>query len=352
MVIKRILSTAVIAVTLTLANAQLKKISGINYSMRKGADWLPHPNKCKSTEEITLDLDVLKTVTDNIRLYSVGDCDCGSVVIPIARRAGLKVAVGLWVDSNNATFIKEKETLETLMANGIITSSNVVSILVSSEALYRNEISLEMGIKYLNQIKELRDRHNLQAIPLSIADIGDIYIQYPQIIDHVDFCAINAFPYWEDKDIKEAASRFKSRIQGLIVPCTKGGNVKITISETGWPTDGRSEKVTIAVASHVNARRYFDEFTSLAEMEGWNYYYFEAFDSAWKLEQVGESHVEGYFGLFDGNRKLKEAYLDSILSPGQSSTPGTLRESASTTSSMPAQGTSPTTQPLPLHSRC
>ena len=85
---------------------------------------------------------------------------------------------------------------------------------------------------------------------------------------------------------------------------------KMVIAETGWPTHSsdaqhqNSGAGTGGEASVANLQTFLDTFVCAANTAGTPYYMFEYSDVGWKDRIYGG--VEGYWGMFDKNRKLKD----------------------------------------------
>lgn len=87
----------------------------------------------------------------------------------------------------------------------------------------------------------------------------------------------------------------------------------IWISETGWPSDGIPRGA--AVPSPENAADYFQRFTSWARAGAVPFFYFEAFDEAWK---TNEGSVGTHWGVWDSAATLKpgmQAIFDNPVFP-------------------------------------
>lgn len=262
--------------------AQSFSVYGLNYNARKGPDWADADVKCKSPDEIKLDMKTIKTVTNNVRLYSLVDCNQGALVIPAALNAGLKVSVGLWVSDDPAVFQAEKAKLKELIVpeRGIFSVDKIFDIHVGSEAIYRKEVTAETNIGYLNEVKDVCRAHaNSASIPVTIADIGDTYLAYPDLIaavrlrvafrrlswlfegsnsvlwsdvhTQVDIVSANGFPFWEKWAANASAAHFFKRMDPLF-RLAKDAGKGMFISETGWASGGVSAKSS--KASPANAK--------------------------------------------------------------------------------------------------
>ncbi|TMW67077.1 hypothetical protein Poli38472_012193 [Pythium oligandrum] len=303
----RVMPTALLASAAALATAVQAldfHCYGINYNIRNGPDWAPAETKCKKADLIQQELVKLKTVTDIIRLYSLTDCDQGNIVIPAAIKAGLKIELGLWVGPEQATFNAEKDAFQKVVANkDLVNNKNIVGVHVGSEAVYRGDVEPATAIKYLDEIRKISKAAGLD-VPHTIADVGDMYLDYPELIEAVDYVSANMFPFWEKIDVEEAVDYFYTRIQDLET-AAKAENKSVVIGETGWPSSGVN--VNASDASPAAAALYFQDFYNMAHQHDFKYYYFAGFDEAWKGTDP-ENTVEAHFGIFDASGKLKTEF--------------------------------------------
>ncbi|RHY93608.1 hypothetical protein DYB35_011338 [Aphanomyces astaci] len=112
------------------------KFYGINYDFRTHR-W----GGCKDSNTIDKDFNILKNVTNNVRIYGT-DFECAKSVIEAAGKKGLKVWLGLWsevgTDKVLDTFSLQNQALKDLVSRtNLINNDNILGIQVSSEALYR-----------------------------------------------------------------------------------------------------------------------------------------------------------------------------------------------------------------------
>ncbi|KAF0687028.1 Aste57867_21211 [Aphanomyces stellatus] len=282
------------------------KLSGINYNPRKGADWDAYDKKCKSANEIAADMKTLAGITSNIRLYSMTDCNQVELVIPAAKAAGLKVWVGMWIGKDGAGYESEKAKLASLIAANVVDSS-VVGLSVGSETVYRKDLTSTQAIAYMKEVKAMVVAAGLK-FPVTIADIGDSYMWYPELAAAVDIISINQFPFWEGRAADGAIQFFADRVSPL-VKLAKDNNKQIMVGETGWATAGKAKGAGDATPE--NAAIWLNDFHIYASEQKWTYYYFTSFDTPWKHnpnDASSESEVENYFGLFDAQSQLKPCY--------------------------------------------
>lgn len=86
----------------------------------------------------------------------------------------------------------------------------------------------------------------------------------------------------------------------------------------------------------------------MAKKFGWKYFYFAAFDEAWKIvgPEAEEDTVEAHFGLFKADRTLKDVFKNGMESAVADITvaPGAGTNSTSGATSMPTP--TPTGTPM------
>ncbi|ETW04728.1 hypothetical protein H310_03877 [Aphanomyces invadans] len=297
-----------LAALATAAHALDVKLSGINYNPRKGADWDADDARCKSVDEVRADMKLLAAITSNIRLYSMTDCNQMEIVVPAAKEAGLTVWAGMWIGKDGAGFESEKAKLSSLIEKKIIDSS-VVGLHVGSETVYRQDLTPKQAIEYMQDVKKLIVQAGLK-FPVTIADIGDSYMWYPELAAAVDIISINQFPFWEGRPVDGAIQFMADRVAPL-VKLAKENNKQIMVGETGWATAGKAKAA--GEASPENAAAWLNDFHVFATEQQWRYYYFTSFDTPWKHnadDPNSEAEVENHFGLFDSTRQLKPCYAN------------------------------------------
>ncbi|KAF0689424.1 Aste57867_19130 [Aphanomyces stellatus] len=299
---------ALVLVTVAAASGLNFRLYGVNYSPRQGADW--DPNRCKTQHQVQEDMLAIATFADRVRIYSLADCGQGAMVLHEAKAAGLKVWLGMWVTASNTSIANELTALQSLVASGLVDKSVVVGLHVGSENLYRKDITPDQAIAYLNQVKTYLASVHLTFFPVTITDVLDTLLQYPQVVAAVDVVMANEFPFWEAVDISGAIDRFKTKLAALK---SLAGTKPIEIGETGWASAGQNANAS--VASRVNQATYLASFATYATSTNLPYYWFAAIDEAWKgVQEADDTTVEAHFGLLDSSNALKAELVGLSLS--------------------------------------
>ncbi|WP_339507566.1 glycoside hydrolase family 17 protein [Pseudomonas sp. RL_35y_Pfl2_P42] len=239
-------------------------------------------------ERMDADLALLATRFQCLRTYSMA----GLEALPdLARKHGLKLMIGAWVNSNPVDTEKE---VDLLIACANANPDVVSAVIVGNEALLRKEVTGGQLVKLINKVKGQIKQ------PVTYADVWEFWQRHPDIAPAVDFITIHLLPYWEDHpwNVDVALSQvaaIRRSFGSMFAP------KEIMIGETGWPSEGRQRKT--AVPSRENEAKYIRGFVAMAEKEGWHYNLIEAFDQPWK--RGSEGAVGGYWGLFDADRQDK-----------------------------------------------
>ena len=249
----------------------------------------PQGKDAPSAAEVARDLALIATQADGIRTYSSSDesYDIGA----LAKQAGLKVWLGIWLGSDTAKNAKE-------MAAGIAEANAypgvITRVIVGNEVLLRRDLSVDDLITDIDYV------HARVKQPVAYADVTDFWKQFPQVAPHVDVVMIHFLPYWEDKplsvdaslgEIQSTIEQFKTLFPGKV----------ISIGETGWPSRGRWRGP--AAPSRVNEAVFLRSFVALANREGVDYNLIEAFDQNWKYQDEGVAGAN--WGIWSAHRVPK-----------------------------------------------
>lgn len=239
-------------------------------------------------------LDSVKPYTEGIRTFGT---QYGLELVPaLAKQRGLKVIVGIWLSKDTAANAVQ-------IANGIAIAKAGYAdrLIVGSEALLRGDLTPSQLIKYIQQVKQANPN-----IPVSTADVYNHFLTYPDVVQAVDFIAVNIYPFWEGVTVECAMMRFHEAYLSLL---PLKGNKEIFISEAGWKTKGPI--VGEAVPSLKNTIRYDHELLSWSKAYGIQVSLFSFIDEPWKSNNVNDD--DGW-GIFDNTVRLKTG-MDTLFTP-------------------------------------
>ncbi len=246
-------------------------------------------------EQIRSDLTLLAPLTRSIRLYSSTG---GVELVPaIAAEFGLRVTVGAWID-------KHAERNEREIASAIALAkrySNVKSVIVGNETIYRGDQTVPELIKKIQRVKRATN------VPVSTGEIWNVWIEHPELVSTVDYIAAHVLPYWE------GFSEQQSVDQAILIYDklreTYPGK-RIVIAEFGWPSTGYNLKD--AYPGRLEQAAVLRDFVARARAYGIDYNIVEAIDQPWKTFEGG---VGPYWGLFDASRHAKFSWTGPISDP-------------------------------------
>jgi exo-beta-1,3-glucanase (GH17 family) len=271
--------------------SEIVKLKYINFSPYTLPGQNPnYRTKIPETQIISL-LDSLLPYTEGIRTFG---CLDGLERIPyLAKQRNLKVILGIWLGSDTTINAQQIESGIKIAHDGMADR-----IIVGSEVLLRNDLTITQLTDYINQVKTA-----CPGIPVSYADVYSEIIEHKTLIDIIDFISINCYPIWEGVSIDCAIKSFHQSY--LSVHAIANGK-EIFISESGWKTFGNP--LGEAIPSMANAVRYLKELLQWQKATGIIVNIFSAFEEPWKLPN------DGGWGLFNSNATLKPG-MEEIFKP-------------------------------------
>src|SRR5688572_29155900 len=143
-----------------------------------------------TAEQINSDLAVVAPYTRGVRTYSVSN---GLDMVPeLAAKYGLRVTLGAWIDDWEAQNEREIETAIELAKR----HRNIDSVIVGNETLYRNEV-LHRGPSVKELIAKIERVKREVDVPVTTAEVWDIWLEHPELVSAVDYLAVHILPYWE-----------------------------------------------------------------------------------------------------------------------------------------------------------
>ena len=245
------------------------------------------PGDILSESQIRRRMEIIKPYTKWIRSFS---CIEGNELIPkIAKEFGIKTLVGAWLGKETDKNEKEISALIQLAKEGYVDIAAV-----GNEVLYREDLTEEELLEYINKVKEA-----IPSIPVGYVDAYYEFSDRPKISEACDVILANCYPFWEfchmDYSLMYMKQMFyQARHAG-------GGNKPVIITETGWPSEGEDHKG--ALPSMENALKYFLNTQFWSKQEDIDIFYFTSFDESWKVGAKGD--VGAYWGIWDKDENIK-----------------------------------------------
>ncbi|MDH0300710.1 MULTISPECIES: glycosyltransferase [unclassified Pseudomonas] len=275
------------------APAWPEQISGFSYSpFRLGQS--PQKGQYPSEDEIRQDLEQLNKLTDNIRTYTVEGTQ--AEVPRLAEELGLRVTLGIWISND-----LERNEREIEKAIGLAnTARSVVRVVVGNEALFREEVTPEQLIGYLDRVRAA------VKVPVTTSEQWHIWKDHPELAKHVDLVAAHILPYWEFVPMKDSVQFVLDRARELRKQFPRK---PLLLSEVGWPSNGRMRGG--ADATQADQAIYLRTLVNTLNRRGYNYFVIEAYDQPWKASDEGS--VGAYWGVYNAERQQKFNFEGPIV---------------------------------------
>ena len=209
----------------------------------------------------------------------------------IAAEFGLKVALGIWIDKNEARNEREIQAAIALARR----YRNVNAIVVGNETIYRAEKSSRAHQAHsAGEAAKLRS----PSPPAKSGRSGSSIPSSPRpsiSSPRISFRTGRAFqrPKWSIRRFE-----FYDKLRRM------HPGKRIVIAEFGWPSAGYN--MLRANPGRIEQATVLRDFISRAEAYGIDYNIIEAFDQPWK---TNEGSVGMYWGLFDAARQPKFSWV-------------------------------------------
>ena len=283
-------------------------IAGMAYNAFQRWD-SPLQQRFPPDEAIEADLRLLSRYTRRLRTYSSSEFP---KLPEIAARYGLKLTAGVWLDRR----LKDNERELSAVEAAAAAHSNIERVIAGNETLLQDKLKPDQLYDYLDRL-----RRSLK-VPVSTAEPWHVWIDLPELADHVDFITVHLLPYWEGMPIEAAVPYAMQRYRELQ---TRFPDKPIVIGEIGWPSG--DFRFGAARATPAHQARFVREFLKIAQEAAsapspvinpsptinsrtmpspgpvLDYYLMEAVDQPWKASTEGR--VGAHWGLFDARRNLK-----------------------------------------------
>ena len=210
----------------------------------------------------------------------------------IAHELGLKTLVGAWLGTD--ADINEREIQGVIE---VARAGHADIVAIGNEVLLREDMSEDQLLANIERVKQaLRDI--TPALPVGYVDAYFLFEKHPRISAACDVVMTNCYPFWEGCPREQALAYMQTMLARTRAAAP---GKRIVISETGWPDQGSAFQGS--VPSREGAMQYFVDTCRWAAQDNIEFFYFAAFDEAWKVGAEGD--VGAFWGLWDTDGKLK-----------------------------------------------
>jgi len=309
-------------------------IRGYAYSPYRDCQ-TPHGGPHPTSDQIAEDIHRLRHSSNAIRTYSAREIN--AEIVQQAQQAGLHIGMGVWIDerqekrSDNEKEIQAAQALARQVPPDFLIAGNEVILRSSYPSTpVQDRLTPAQLATYLRRVKQAT------RLPVAYADVAALFLSgangpYPDpqpIVAAADVLLIHIYPYWDGVAIENGAGYVADLYQQVK---NRYPDKRVIIGETGWPSRGAQNGA--AIANIENQRRFFLEFTALAEQQSIDYFYFAPFEEPWK---TAEGEVGPSWGIVTAARQNKFESESLFFSRPLPATPPT---------GSAASGTQPVIQP-------
>lgn len=280
------------------------------------------PDCGNSLTEVIEDIQLLSQITTTIRLYGA-DCNQSSLVLAAiqATKVNMSVYLGNYPDAtdNGTAYERQKGEIQTALQQ--YGAANVLGVTVGNEFILdyitnagqtdpngsAGQAAAAMLVPWISDTRSMLSSMGMSNILVGNADAGSYFNN--EVLSAVDYGMANVHPWFANQSINDAAGWTADFFASTDVALAQSlsNKPKMFIAETGWPTGSSSFNANPndgpSLASVQNLQIFIDTFACQATKNGTGYFFFEYSDEPWKNVTYGG--VEGYWGLFDSNKNLK-----------------------------------------------
>jgi exo-beta-1,3-glucanase (GH17 family) len=279
------LSLVVRVATAEAAQAQPLRLHGVAYGpFRDGQS--PATGVFPTQEQIAADQAQISTFGDRIRTYSVKNTQ--GDILALARKRKLGLYAGAWIGADAAANDAEIVRLLALARRHPPTA-----LVVGNEVLLRGDLASEALLELVRRVDDA------SKLPVAYADTWNQWLEHPELAAAVDVLLVHIHPYWDGVPVEQAASYVLERFEAVK---QRYPTKLVVIGETGWPTSGAT--VGAAVPGEGQQCRFLGDFVTAATSRGVPYFWFAAYDEAWKQAESG-LEAEAHWGLLSAARTAK-----------------------------------------------
>lgn len=275
------------------------------------------PNGPSPTEaQIKEDLHILAKHWSVLRLYSTEGAETVCRLIK-DEHLPLKVLAGAWIaqeskpqaDGSAGPINAEIAGLNRGQVAAVIKLANdypdvVMAVNIGNEALVSwsdHRVPMSVIIGYL------REARSATKVPVTTCDT-EMFWSLPEskaVAAECDFLALHAYAMWNGQQLSTSLTWTREKID---VVRALHPHLPIVLTELGWATSkgtqGDQAKYIIAEPSERDQEVFYRAFRDWATTSRQPYFYFEAFDEAWKGGPE-PSEVEKHWGVYKSDRTPK-----------------------------------------------
>ncbi|KAG8934950.1 hypothetical protein FRC02_008932 [Tulasnella sp. 418] len=286
---------------------------------------------CGATFEGVLeDVMLMSQLTTRIRLYGT-DCNQTGLVMEAIKqtKTDLTVYMGIYINDDDTVYTRQRDEVKKLIET--YGTDHIAGVTVGNEYIL-NKMTAAGGADPTSApgvaaaeflVTKIQDTRSMltsmslpKTIPVGNGDAGSY--TNTQLLSAVDYFMSNIHPWFGHLPVEQSAGWTWQFFQdnNVALAATVPNNPELFIAEVGWPTkssDAENASNGASDASEANLQIFINDWICQANQNQTKYFWFENMDQPWKDAQFGG--VEGWWGLFDAKKQLKQVTLPDCAAP-------------------------------------
>lgn len=281
---------------------------------------------CLLPSQVRLDMSALSKVTKRVKTYSSVCTSATREILESARRLGMTVMYGVWIENDVQKNIDEFKRAVYFIGEF---EDVVTHVMVGNEPVFIIGMAAEFVAQSVVYFRSLMSEAGL-SIPIGVADIYNMWMNIPvsgdeekntdgstdrdmtPVVAAVDWIGLNTHTYWHglDPTTRETGAHV---VQGAKnIEATLGKPCIIT--ETGYPTRGDPHRAAGGIARPSESRQsiFLYDVEMAARAADQPVYLFEPFDGDWKRRWAPYIEMDYSFGFSFCNRTMKDIRMPPL----------------------------------------
>lgn len=241
--------------------------------------------QCKSSAVLNSEFAFLKSQGfSRVRVYDIG-CPLG-VVAAAAAQNGISLIAGLNTVGNVAGDLAK---LINMVNNNWAPFDTIV---IGNEVVNNNPGAVSAVVAGLSTARSVLGAAGFKGNIVTV-DTFIAHASHPELCAASDYCAVNAYAYFDANTVAQDAGNFVLNTAIAMVQKIANGK-QIVVTESGWPWQGQTNGK--AVPSRENQQTAIASLKSTFAGSSIPLFLFQAYDASYKAP--GHLGVEPFFGIY------------------------------------------------------
>jgi len=243
--------------------------------------------QCKTAEQMDVDFAKLGGKYSVVRTYGT-DCDQIANALPAAKKAGVKLFLGIFDISSIPTQVA-------IIVSAVSNNWSLIeTVSVGNELVNNGKATAQQMVTAVGQTRQLLRAAGYTG-PVVTVDTFVAVLAYPELCDASDYCAMNIHPFFDSNTAAKDAGSFITRMVGEVRSKLSNRNKRIVCTETGWPWKGNANGA--AIPGIEEQQLAVDSIKKAYASHTADVILFSAFNDLWKHAEAATFNAEQYWGI-------------------------------------------------------